>query len=777
MNKRHWSAVSGLAVGALVVTGLTAPMQAQATPAAPAPVSGDPAAAQASRPDNLPNPLAEAQAAETKAAVTKLLKGEATTKTINGNRVIEVKTTAKDGKAGQSKYVNYPVNREEDIFTILTDFGTQTKPAQGGAAGPVHNQIAAPDRKWDGNATDDNSTYWVPDFNRTHFMDLMFGEGESFRDFYLKQSNGRFLAKGDVSDWVTVPFNEARYGHNPVKGDGTSEADGYWSYIKDTATAWYDAQKTAGKTDAQIKTYLAQFDKVDRYDGDGDGVFNEPDGYIDHFQAIHAGEGEEAGGGAQGADAIWSHRWYAYSTDQGKTGPTGNKLGGVQLGNSGMWIGDYTTEPENGGLGVFAHEFGHDLGLPDLYDTAGGDNGTAFWTLMSGGSWLNRGVDSIGTTPGYMGPWEKLFLGWLDYKTVPFGQDMTVKLSQADLATKNGSAQALVVPLPERTVKATRNAPHSGKGEWWSGFGDNLNVTLTRTVDLTAAKTSASVGAWVQGNLEAGYDYLYAEVSTDSGANWTQLGAPTDGKFAWAEKSWNLSPYVGKSVQFRFRVASDGGVSSEAFIDDISVTQDDVKGAVDAVESGAGAWTAKGFSIIDGTTSKQVQDFYFAENRVYSGYDATLKTGPYNFGWANTSPDWVERFPYQNGMLVWFANGEFGDNNTSAHPGAGEVLPVDARPAPISTSTATPRLGNRRQPFDATFGQEATDAVTFHRNGVPTVVPSSPAIPTFDDSDLEPLLVLANPWASTKVAGSGTTMTVSKTTDGGNELQVKVKFK
>ena len=38
MNKRHWSAVSGLAVGALVVTGLTAPMQAQATPVAKAPV-------------------------------------------------------------------------------------------------------------------------------------------------------------------------------------------------------------------------------------------------------------------------------------------------------------------------------------------------------------------------------------------------------------------------------------------------------------------------------------------------------------------------------------------------------------------------------------------------------------------------------------------------------------------------------------------------------------------------------------------------------------------
>jgi immune inhibitor A len=784
LNKRHWSAVSGLAVGALVVTGLTAPMQAQATPAAPAPVSGDPAAAQASRPDNLPNPLAEAQAAKTKDAVAKLLKGEATTKTINGNRVIEVKTTAKNGKPGTSTYVNYPVNREEDIFTILTDFGDKTMGPQGGAAGPVHNQIASPDRKWDGNATDDNSTYWTKDFNRDHYLNMMFGKGESFRDFYLKQSNGRFLAKGDVSDWVTVPYNEARYGHNPVTDaegnptDGTSEADGYWNYIKDTATAWYDAQKAANKSDAEIKSYLAQFDKVDRYDYDDDGNFNEPDGYIDHFQAIHAGEGEEAGGGAEGEDAIWSHRWYAFSTDQNKTGPEKNKLGGVQLGDSGMWIGDYTTEPENGGLGVFAHEFGHDLGLPDLYDTAGGDNGTAFWTLMSGGSWLNHGTDSIGTTPGYMGPWEKLQLGWLDHKVVPFGQDTTVTLSQADLATPSDSVQALVVPLPQRTVTAKRNTPHSGKAEWWSGYGDNLNSTLSRTVDLTGA-ASASLGAFVQGNLENGYDYLYAEVSTDKGATWQQLGKDS-GKFAWSQKSWDLSAFAGQSVDFRFRVATDGGVSSEAFIDDVTLTKDGTAGPVDDVESGAGPWTAKGFSIMSGTTSKQVQDFYFAENRVYSGYDATLKTGPYNFGWGTTKPDWVERFPYQNGMLVWFANGEYTNNNTSAHPGAGEVLPVDARPAPIMLKNADgtrTRLGNRRQPFDATFGQEKTDAVTFHRNGVATTVPSQGAIPTFDDRDPNRYWTADNPWASTKVAGSGTTMTVEKTRQGGNELQVKVDFK
>jgi immune inhibitor A len=662
------------------------------------------------------------------------------------------------------------VEREEDIFTILADFGTQPKTATGGTAGPVHNQIAPPDRNWDGNATDDNSTNWTSDFNTQHYKDMMFGSGESFKDFYTKLSNGRFLAKGDVSDWVKVPYNEATYGSNKQ-----SDAAGYWPFIADTATAWYTAQKAAGKTDAEITTYLQQFDKVDRYDYDGDGNFNEPDGYIDHFQAIHAGEGEEAGGGTEGADAIWSHRWYAYSNNQGKTGPDQNKLGGVPLGNSGLWIGDYTTEPENGGLGVFSHEFGHDLGLPDLYDTAGGDNGTGFWTLMSGGSWLNHGTDSIGTTPGYMGAWEKLQLGWLDYKTVPFGQDTTVKLGPSG-ADQQTNSQALVVPLPDKTVKNDYNTPHSGSYEWWGGAADNLNTTLTRTVDLTG-KSAASLSAWADYVTETDYDYLYTEVSTDNGATWTTVGTPINGDSkGWVQKSWDLSPYAGKSIQLRFRYATDGGLHYNGpFLDDLAVTADGAPVVSDDVEGGTNGWTANGFTRMTGTTSKVVSHYYLAENRVYAGYDKTLQTGPYNFGFANTRPDWVERFPYQNGMLVTYADGEYGDNNTSAHPGHGQVLPVDARPAPVLFYDRT-RLGNRRQPFDATFGQEATDAVTFHKNGIATEVPSSAGIPTFDDSNPNRYWTAANPQNSVKVAGEGVRMTVAKTDDGGNELQVKVTF-
>ncbi len=392
---------------------------------------------------------------------------------------------------------------------------------------------------------------------------------------------------------------------------------------------------------------------------------------------------------------------------------------------------------------------------------------------MSGGSWLNHGTESIGTTPGYMGAWEKLQLGWLDHKTVPYGTDTTVKLGPADKASKS-AAQAIVVPLPDRTVTTEHNTPHSGTAEWWSGLGDNLNATLGRSIDLTG-QTAGSVSAWVQGGLEVDYDYLYAEVSTNGGTSWTQVGDAVNGIFPWQQKTWDLSAYAGQKIQFRFRVATDGGVASEAFLDDIAVTVGGTT-TTDDVEAGAGAWTASGFSIINGTTSRTVQDMYLAENRVYSGYDDTLRTGPYNFGFSNTRPDWVERFPYQNGLLVSYANGEFTDNNTSAHPGGGEVLPVDARPAPV-TFPGGFLLGNRRQPFDATFGQEATDAVTFHRNGVATVVPSSPGIPTFDDSDVNRYWSAKNPWNSTKVAGSGTSMTVSKTSDGGDELQVKVRFR
>ena len=242
------------------------------------------------------------------------------------------------------------------------------------------------------------------------------------RKFYEEQSSNRYTVNGEVTGWGRVQYNEARYGNNACGGIVCSTV---WRFVNESADAWAATMSTA-----DLNAKLAKYDVWDRYDYDGDGNFDEPDGYIDHFQSIHAGVGEETGGGAQGADAIWSHRWYAYypGSPVGPDGAGPHGLQGVRIGSSNYWIGDYTIEPENGGVGVFSHEFAHDLGLPDEYDTSGNtggaENGTGFWTLMSQGSYGNNGVaaEGIGDRPFHMNAWDKFQLGWLDYNRASPGR-------------------------------------------------------------------------------------------------------------------------------------------------------------------------------------------------------------------------------------------------------------------------------------------------------------------------------------------------------------------
>ena len=202
--------------------------------------------------------------------------------------------------------------------------------------------------------------------------------------------------------------------------------------VRDALAVWVEDAARLRQDHAEIQDYLKTFDIQDRYDADGDGDFDEPDGFIDHFQIVHAGGDEAAGDPIYGTDAIWSHRWYTNLQAGGPGGLAGVNVGSnggsFGLGNSatrcpnnptGVWVGDYTIQPENGGLGVFAHEFGHDLGLPDLYDTSGNtggaENTTGFWTLMSSGSNIgDGGSDGIGDDPIDLGAWELFQLGWLD---------------------------------------------------------------------------------------------------------------------------------------------------------------------------------------------------------------------------------------------------------------------------------------------------------------------------------------------------------------------------
>jgi immune inhibitor A len=339
-----------------------------------------------------------------------------------------------------------------------------------------------------------------------------------------------------VNGWVKVPFNEARYGRdfcNSIVCNNT------WFLIRDAMAFWVQGQLASGKTIPQTADYLKTFDKWDRYDLDGDGNFKEPDGFIDHFQIVHAGGDQAAGDPNHGTDAIWSHRWYASVQAGGPGGLPGVNAGsgGVSSGvtipsnPTGVWVGDYTIQPENGGLGVFAHEYSHDLGLPDLCDTSGNtggaENSTAFWTLMSSGANIgDGGPNGSGDAPTDWGAWEKMQLGWLGcdacaggkfYKAVDYGDSARLKLGPNDAASKLGLQAAFAV-LPDKKKETNVGVPKTGSYFYWSTSGDDLNTTMSKPVSGGGRLT-----ADVSYDTQQHFDYAFIEASTNGGTTYTPV--------------------------------------------------------------------------------------------------------------------------------------------------------------------------------------------------------------------------------------------------------------
>jgi immune inhibitor A len=700
------------------------------------------------KPDDLPHPLGEQQRALRQQALAAKLNGKAFGRT---------------HEVARGQFVELERQGEDAIWTVLGEFNDFP-----------HNNIAQPDRSVD------NTTIWTPDFSRDYYVDLLFSEAAgavSMRNFYIELSSNRYTVNGDVTDWVPVPGNAASY-------DDDLGGGAVWQFLEDSVDGWYATQLSAGKTPAEIDDYLSQFDVWDRYDWDSDGNFDEPDGYIDHFQSVHAGEGEEAGGGALGGTAIWSHRWYARFNLIGSDGPSPDYLlGGVQIGNSSYWIGDYTIEPENGGVGVFAHEFGHDLGLPDLYATQGGENSTGFWTLMSSGSWLNNGTVDIGSRPGHMGAWEKFQLGWLNYEVAFGGFKSEHKLGPAETNTKQ--AQGLFVVLPDKEVVAQIGSPYAGDFFYYSGAGNNLDNLMYKAVNLPAG---SSLTAQVNFDIEVDWDYAYVVVSTDGGASWN--GVPTNFSTAsnpngqnlgngitgssggWAALSADLSAYTGE-VLLGFRYWTDGAVVGNGFmVDEISINGS----APDGAESDAG-WTfdpAGGFRVTNGTETAFYFNAYVAEFRQYRGYDEGLRDGVYNFGFLDNPAlgNWVEHFPYQDGLLISYWDSSQPNNNTPQHPGKGLILPIDAHPEVMYRADGGV-WRNRVQTYDSTFSLEPTEGITLHWLSQPSDHPSQPAAPVFDDNIQ--YWNAGNPWGGVINPHTGTQIRIKSVSALGGFMQVEVR--
>ena len=467
------------------------------------------------------------------------------------------------------------------------------------------------------------------------------------------------------------------------------------------------------------------------------------------------------------------------------------ELGGTQVGDTGIWASDYTVQPENGGLSVVAHEFGHDLGLPDLYDTqapSGTDNPVSWWSIMAQSRVSARGDNAIGSRAADLGPWEKLQLGWLDYEVVAPGQRRTLELGPHEY--NSTKPQAAVVVLPDKQVTTQLGAPAAGERQWWSGSDNGYAATMSRRVTLPAAQ-AASLSFAARWNIEdcgtTACDYAFVEVDDGDGyeAVAGSITSPDEGNGIdgvqedWTTATFDLSAYAGRTIGLRVRYATDGAAQGNPdvtdmpagiFVDELALTAGGETLLRDGAEAGPNGWALTGFAAVGASQTVPYDRFYLASNREYVRFDGYLRTGPYNLA-SPQRPDLFEHFPYQDGLLVWYWDTSRTDNDTSQHPGEGLILPVDAHPRVVYNLEGRAWRG-RIQTYDAPFGLQGTDSFRLTLDGRPNLVRGQSGVATFDDSNPDRYFKRDLPGNGVRVAGTGTRITVLE--ESGTSVRVRV---
>src|SRR2546427_328397 len=210
------------------------------------------------------------------------------------------------------------------------------------------------------------------------FMDGVFNDvspgANSLRAYYSEVSYGALTIQATViAAWFPSAHPMSDYG-----ADGSNPPDDANGPIYRLVT------ETVRLADPSVD--------FSQFDANGDGI-------VDHLTVVHAGAGQESGGSS---DLIWSHRWNVLDADPTVPGYQPLRADGVQ-------VDGYTMVSESSPVGVVAHEFGHDLGLPDLYDTDGSSDGAGVWDPMSLGSWNGA---PAGSSPAALSAWSRIRLGW-----------------------------------------------------------------------------------------------------------------------------------------------------------------------------------------------------------------------------------------------------------------------------------------------------------------------------------------------------------------------------
>lgn len=212
----------------------------------------------------------------------------------------------------------------------------------------------------------------------------------SAKDYYVENSNGLFTPNFEVYGPITVPHGEAYYGAATASAyDGQA-----WEMVADAVQKLHEEQPGLDWS---------------RFDNDGDG-------YVDSIFVFYAGYGQNEGAPDW---TIWPHSYNL-------------SYAGIDLEYNGVKIDNYActnelrgTEGINmAGIGTFCHEYGHVLGLPDIYSTSSSSSSytPGSFEVMDRGSYNNDG-----RTPPQMSSYDKFSLKWLNPRIITAAEDITLK--------------------------------------------------------------------------------------------------------------------------------------------------------------------------------------------------------------------------------------------------------------------------------------------------------------------------------------------------------------
>ncbi|MBU8920669.1 MAG: M6 family metalloprotease domain-containing protein [Bacteroidales bacterium] len=429
-------------------------------------------------------------------------------------------------------------------------------------------------------------------------------------EYWDEVSSGMLDVTGDVRGWVELEQIEDYYTGGLLN----------WGIIIGTS-----------HTDEMIEEIVAALDdSIDygEYDNDGpDGIPNsgDDDGYVDILVIVHPTLGAECFYGYH----MVSHS-FQYSSWKDDLQPLATSDPAANGGT--ILIDDYNIAPTvscEGGLieiGVFCHEFGHFLGLPDLYDIFG-RSGIGHWGLMGTGNW------NIPESPSHICGWSKHQLGWVEAVDIGWAPE------QIDLepVEKGGSVVRMALPT-ERFRRRENLAPITG----WSlicgytaaeadargyrydgGYGNMWSESMAHEFEIDDSRPvtlNYSIGT----DLEDGYDFAYVVIelygSVDTLAAYTGRVDPVAEQLILD----GFLPTGGCGFRIRFVLQSDYDISDEdggfdslegwaLHVDDISLSGGGLDYITD-LEDDAGGWYC----------DSEPAEYFLVERRVRKGSDSEL---------------------------------------------------------------------------------------------------------------------------------------------------------